>query len=72
MVAGANPSFRIEDKNLQMTAQEAHRFTGVIKWMTVRANISAGLKEVQEALHLCALIPLHRENHSKSGALSGG
>lgn len=54
-----------------MATEEAYRLSGLFQRMTVRANISSGLKKIEEALDLCGLRALHRLDHAKSGAFSG-
>ncbi len=54
-----------------MTIEKAYRFGGLFQRVTVRANISSGLKKIEEALDLCGLCALHGLDHAKAGAFSG-
>lgn len=54
-----------------MPIEKAYRLGGLFQRMTVRANVSSGLKKIEEALDLCGLCALHGLDHAKSGAFSG-
>ena len=53
-----------------MPIEKAYRLGGLFQRMTVRANVSSGLKKIEEALDLCGLCALHGVDHAKSGAFS--